>query len=936
MSHSKPAARRPKQLDRHLLTLALASLGLCGFAPAWAADAPAPQDPAPAAAQAATTAAHELDAVQVTGNRRVQSIQKYAGTIQSFSGEDIAKLGINTDFRNLQAVVPGLQITKQEGKYEIFLRGIGAADSDFSSDPSVATYYNGIYLPRPRSIGPMFFDVDRIEVNKGPQGTVRGRNATGGSINVISKRPELGVTSGGLKVGAGNYDFTTAEGVLNLPIGETFALRAALFDEERSSYISNGYPKSLFPAEGPSALDNQAARLSALWEPNDKFSAYVMLDKVTERGTGDPGLFAERGLSAGYDIKDLDDPFKQYFRTQGKTTNDIEGIAATFTYAFNDAVSVEFNTSYRKYDFYNRNASREWQLGPVYPGSQREAYFNPERLDWYDTFYQADKSSSRINELRFFGDTGRLIWSAGLFNYEEKYDYVSWDVGNGYFGDCDWWRPGTVCGYQDGLGGENRGDDSKVESNAVYGDFSFAATDSLRLIGGIRYTRDKKIARESNVKYQFVIPEELFQQFTGQPIDTATNPYTTGLVLGSPGFQLAAPGRRRGGDPSICTGWSPADLRCGPGGNTLDYFLGGFQNFGANDNWAQFLQQYRDQIQVIARSDFPNGRSEDVYKDNYVDWRVGFEYDLSPKVMLYGTVSTGTRAGGINRPLTLNDGSALAPSFEPEELTSYEAGIKGDYVWGETPVRLNASVFYYDYKDKVLQNLIDVPAPTPTNPNATSRQVFNDNAANASVLGLELEGKVGLPHGFDLGYNFTYLDATFDDSNVLDTRSGGLGLIVPLDGNRLPNTSKYNANVSLSQTIDIGRGALNSFDWTINLTYRSDYYLTAFNSRGFGLDANGKVIEIALKDMPFNNGSNPAAGGGPANGLAMRDDVDGFLTVNVSAGLNFGSDNQFRIDGFVSNLTDEVYSGKGFVNNSTNIRYLNTPRMYGIRFASQF
>ncbi|MGO4778900.1 hypothetical protein AB4084_25880, partial [Lysobacter sp. 2RAB21] len=170
-----------------------------------------------------------------------------------------------------------------------------------------------------------------------------GRNATGGSINVISKRPELGVTSGGLKIGAGNYDFTTAEGVLNLPIGETFALRAALFDEERSSYITNGYPKSLFDAEGPSALDNQAARLSMLWEPNDKFSAFVMLDKVTERGTGDPGLFAERGLSAGYDIKDLHDPFKQYFRTQGKTTNDIEGVAGTFTYAFNDKVSVEFN-----------------------------------------------------------------------------------------------------------------------------------------------------------------------------------------------------------------------------------------------------------------------------------------------------------------------------------------------------------------------------------------------------------------------------------------------------------------------------------------------------------------------------------------------------------------------------------------------------------------
>lgn len=921
----------------NLLTVALASFGLCSSWTVWAAgqDAPAAASTAEAAV-ADTSAAHELDAVQVTGNRRVQSIQKYAGTIQSFSGEDLLKLGVNTDFRNLQAVVPGLQITRQEGKYEIFLRGIGAADSDFSSDPSVATYYNGIYLPRPRSIGPMFFDVDRVEVNKGPQGTVRGRNATGGSINVISKRPELGVFGGNLKVGAGNYDFTNAEAVVNVPVGDTFALRAALFDEERSAYIKNGYPKSLFKAEGPGAIDNQAARVSALWEPNDKFSAYVMLDKVTERGTGDPGLFAERGLAAGYDIKDLPDPFRQYFRTQGRTTNDIEGIAGTFTYAFNDAVSVEFNTSYRKYDFYNRNASREWQLGPVYPGSDREAYHNPERLDWYDTFYQSDKSKSTINELRFFGDTGRLIWSAGLFNYEETYDYASWDVGNGYFGDCDWWRPGTICGYQDGLGGENRGDDSKVESNAVYGDFTFSATDNLRLLGGIRYTRDKKTAKESNAKYQFVIPEELFAQFTGQPVNTATNPYTTGLVLGSDGFRTAPPGRRGLNNPNICTGWTPSELRCSGGDNSLDYFLAGFSGFGVNDNWAQFLTQYRDQIEVIIRSDFPGGRSTNVYKDSYVDWRVGFEYDLTSDTMVYGTVSTGTRSGGINRPLLLNDGSALAPTFDPEELTSYEAGIKGDFVWGETPVRLNAAVFYYDYKNKVLQNLIDVPAPTPSNPNATSRQVFNDNAANASVLGLELEGRVGLPYGFNLGYNFTYLDAEFKDSDVLDTRSGGAGLIVPLDGNRLPNTSKYNANISLSQTLDVEWGGISSFDWTINATYRSKYYLTAFNNRGFGRDANGNIVEIPLSQMPFNNGSNPAGGGGPAGGLAMRDDVDGFITVNVSAGVNFGDEGQFRIDGFVSNLTDEVYSGKGFINNATNIRYLNTPRMYGIRFSSQF
>ncbi|MFC3550499.1 TonB-dependent receptor [Lysobacter cavernae] len=921
-------------LKPNLLTVALASFGLCSSWTVWAADqaAAAPQAASDtvAAQPAATPGAHELDAVTVTGNRREQSIQEYAGSIQAFTGDELEKLGVNTDFRNLQNVVPALQITKQEGKYEIYLRGIGASDSDFSSDPAVATYYNGIYLPRPRSIGPMFFDVERVEVHKGPQGTVRGRNAAAGSINVISKRPEMDAFSGDLKIGAGNYDFRSYEGTVNIPLGETLAARVALFNESRDSYISNGYP---FDLQGPGAIDNSAARVTFLWEPNDKFSAFVMLDKVKEEGTGDPGMFTERAQSAGYDIDDLDDPFKQYFRTQGETTNDIEGISGTFTYDFTDAVSMEFSTSYRKYDFYNRNSSREWQLGPVYPGSEVEAYHNPERLQWSDTFMQADKSSTTTNELRFFGDTGRLIWSAGVFNYEETYDYVSWDVGNGYWGDCEWFAPGTTCGWQDGLGGENRGDGSKVQSNAVYGDFTFSATDKLRLLGGIRYTDDKKTARDRHVKYQFVVPDALFEDFFGVPPNTTTTPWTTGLTLLSPGFKLRDPGDRMP-VPTVCTNndWTPATTAgCS---NGIDYFLNGFASLGFQDNWDEFLNAYRDQIDVITRSDYgPGATSISVYDDSYVDWRVGAEYDFDDAKMLYATVSTGTRSGGLNRPMSLADGTLLSITFKPEQLTSYEVGYKSDLVWGEMPVRFNAALFYYDYKDKVLQNMIDVPMPTPDNPNAVSRQVLNDNAADANVLGAEFEGRFGFDHGLSLGYNFTYLDTEFKDSDVLDTRSS---LIVPLDGNRLPNTSKYNANVNLSQTIGVNWGAVSSFDWTINLAYRSDYYLTAYNSRGWGEDANGNVIEIPLAQMAFNNGSNPAGAGPAATGLAMNDKVDGYTTLNLSAGLNFGEDERFRMDAFVSNLTDEVYSGKGFVNNSVNIRYLNTPRMYGLRFAAKF
>jgi len=144
-----------------------------------------------------------LEEVIVTASRREETLQEYAGTIQAFSGDELSSMNVTNDFRTLQYAVTGLNISNQEGKMEIYLRGIGNSDSDFGSDPAIATHYNGIYLPRPRSIGPMFFDVDRVEVHKGPQGTLRGRNAVGGSINIISNRPDMDGFSGSARVGIG-------------------------------------------------------------------------------------------------------------------------------------------------------------------------------------------------------------------------------------------------------------------------------------------------------------------------------------------------------------------------------------------------------------------------------------------------------------------------------------------------------------------------------------------------------------------------------------------------------------------------------------------------------------------------------------------------------------------------------------------------------------
>lgn len=893
-----------------------------------------------AAAQSAPQdASTQIDDVIVTTERREQSLQDVAATVQTFTGEELSKLGVNSDFRNLQYVVPGLQVTNQEGKLEVFLRGIGSTDSDFSSDPSVATHFNGVYLARPRGIGPLFFDAARVEVNKGPQGTLRGRNATGGTINIISNRPEFGDLYGHVQVGVGNFSDRQAEAVLNLPVTDTLALRGSVWTREHDGLYTNAFPVSS-DFMTPSSQDDIAGRLQLRWEPTEALSVNLLYSKAEVRSSGDPGAFSGRALSAGYDIDDLNDPWNQYFRREGRYDGDLDTFLAVVSYDLG-GIGVEYNGSYNSVNAYNANASREWQLGQVYPGSAAEAA--QVDLTWNDTFYQAEDSETTGHELRFFSQTdGPFQWTAGAFLSKEEYSYLSWDVGNGYCGDSDWFEAGTVSCWQNGLGGENRGDGSTVESLAFYADGTYAVADNFRIKAGIRQTRDEKVARESNAQYQFVFDKTFLASY-------GYNEFSD-ITIGSQGFRLTAPGQRSLQDPVVCgevydlAGLQGAGVceggafnRSTQGRANLDYFFAGVEQFGLTDTWDDFFKacQAANACYAVIRSDLrPDGVQANSTKDDYINWRLGAEYDLNPDQMLYATVSTGTRSGGINRPVTLGDGSALNSTWRPEELTAYEFGSKNMLDVGGYRMRLNGAVFYYDYSDKVVQNLVDVPIFVPGNPGATTQQVVSDNAAAATVLGAELEGDVGLDAGFNVGWAVTWLDSEFKETSLLDPRSSVRG--VNVEGNRLPNTSEWNVNLRVSQEIALNWQGFNSFDWTVNLLYRSDYYLSPFNNKGYAV-TGGVSREIPLSQMPAPSNNGRLSGvGGPANPNFYRDDVDGFVIVNLNAGLNFGETDQYRLDAYVENATNQAFSGKGFINNSVNIRYLNAPRMYGFRLKAAF
>ncbi len=958
---------------RSSLLLGCAGLALnLVAAPAFAQDGPvieAPEDEAATAEAAQPTAESEGgEVIIVTTERREQNLQDVAGTVAAFSGEDLQLLGVNDDFTNLQYVVPGLQITNNEGRVEVFLRGIGSFDAEFSSDPSVATYFNGIYIGRPRGIGLLFFDSERTEVAKGPQGTLRGRNSAGGSINIISTRPEFDEFYGYAQGEFGNFSTRGFEAAVNIPITEDLAVRGSLFYKENNSLYTNAFFDAGAEGEdfndGPGSRDDITGRLSVLWEPTDKFSWYFLWQRSDVNAGGEPGVFHGRSLAAGFDIEDLDDPYNQFFRSEGDFDQQVSYYLTQLNYE-TKYFNIEYNGSFSDTLAINQNSSRVQGVGSVFPGVEDDRaiiltddpvinpFFN---INNTDTFHQGEQSQAIIQELRLYGDAfqDRLFWTAGVFYYRENFDGFSFDVGNGFCSqfigpqpDKPFLGDNPFSCFQNGLGGEFRNDDSIVESIAGYGDFTFSVTDSFRIKGGVRYTSDKKTQTNFNAAYQFNINDEFFLDATAFGIPSIGIDSFDDTSAVGPGFTVTPPGER------TITEVVP--------GQEIAFFLDGIAAFGIGDNFDDLLINCdalglcEGIITSTLDNPFTPGVEVNSVTSNdtpFVDFRAGVEYDVTEDNLVYATVSTGTRSGGLNLPIFLSVGdpdvvgpgggdAVLAPdTFDEETLTLIELGTKNEFEFAGIYGRINLAGFYYSFEDLIVQVLADVPFPLPGNPGATTQRVINENVGDARAFGIEFESSFALPYGLNVAANYLYLDAQYEEAIISDTRTGDFVIPgdptsgVSIEGNELMNTSRHNVNIRVQQTIPIGRGLLNSFDWNVNINYRSSFFLSPLNNQdlaflGGTIEGPGVNSFISFTNQGIDQG-------GVAGSQFFRSDVPGFVTLNAVVGINFGEDDRFRLDGFVENATNTAFSGRGFINSAVNIRFLNPPRQFGGRLRVRF
>lgn len=843
-------------------------------------------------AGAGERASDDNDEIIVTTNRRAEDSQDVSGVVQALGAEQLRQDGIS-ELRQLQVAIPGLSIANQEGNVEIFIRGVGSANNTELGDPGAAPHLNGTYIPRPRGLGLMFYDLDRVEVNKGPQGTLYGRNALAGTLNIITAKPRLGEFSGYAQAEISNRSSYAAEGAINIPLGSTLALRAAGYYVNRDYGFKNVSTGAEARDLKPAGLEeNYAGRLSLLWEPSDRLSVSIIGDYGKETGTGYPGAnIFSAVVGSGLRPDKLNLKHVVYRGLQGDMENELWGIQGKINYDFG-TIGAEITGSYRSVDFYQVNASSD---GIDYPGRDLSAV----QYDNYSGNFWQTRSKSQVYEARLFAnDDQRFRWNLGAFYFNE-------DQAVGYLALAD----RGFCCYS---ATEFVMPKVKGESYAFYADGTYDVADRLRFLAGIRYTDERKSRYGIGGNWALTLGGENFD------CCFATRIGTEGFrpaLLDRPNFDVSNITTPQGMAQFLIEGVKTPGLR-----DTLIAQIGSIAD-GTNPNGTCIDRPDIDNgfvnCPTLNPSDRNGGFSYANFtipgqqigssKFNYVDWRVGIEYDLSDDNMLYAKVSTGHKSGGFNDSF---DGSPIPETFSPEKLLVYEIGSRNSFdMFGRRGV-FNLTGFYYDYTNQVFQDLTCINLDTTQQPPVCNGySLVNRNIGASRIYGAEAEMRLRFPGNFGLDINAAYLDTKITRGTVADARAqdfgaGGNSPLISLVGNRLPLVSKMNVSARLSQWFDAGPGRL---DWQALLNYRSSYYLSQFNEA----------------DIVFLDGTRQTA-----FAAGFPDRQQGYVTLNL--GIGYTIDN-FRIEAWASNFLNEEVSQKALVGSSLNIRFLNDARSYGLR-----
>jgi iron complex outermembrane recepter protein len=259
-------SRLPGRRSALITPLILAALA-CGSAPAAAQTTQTAAAPAQTAAAPALT----IEDIQVTAERHSTNIEKTPLSITAITADALDKSNVN-QLADTNGLVPGLEVTKSSGfETVVTIRGVGSETPENApiTEPGVAFFVDGVYIANTVSLDQTLFDIDHIEVLRGPQGALYGQSATGGAINVVTKQPELNDFGGTADVSVGNFDLTRARAEINVPIDDTVAVRASVQKYDHDGFTTD----TAIPGFDLDDAHDVSGKAAILWKPDSHFSA---------------------------------------------------------------------------------------------------------------------------------------------------------------------------------------------------------------------------------------------------------------------------------------------------------------------------------------------------------------------------------------------------------------------------------------------------------------------------------------------------------------------------------------------------------------------------------------------------------------------------------------------------------------------------------------
>jgi iron complex outermembrane recepter protein len=757
------------------------------------------------------TLAQELEEVTVTATRRSENIQDVPIAVTAVTAQQLESKGIN-DVSKLSALAPnvtldaGTPFSGSDTVLAAYIRGIGQNDFAFNQDPGVGVYVDGVYLARSVGSNTQMLDVERVEILKGPQGTLFGRNTIGGAISIITREPGNEFMFRGSVTG-GSFDRMDVQATADLPFSDTVRTSLSFASVKRDGYqrrIPFGNLTSLgpdssvnFPASGrgtserEGSIDQWSVRGKAVIEPNEVFKATFSADyqNVDQSASPNTALQINSFQQGGFPFYNLCiDGLFPGGADQGAVCGPRGGLAPTPTpysrlpalFGINTDAdpnndSIPWDSRFQTGDIDTTFATgnsfsrlKNWGVAATLdfalPANMSVKSITAYRDLYWTTGMDLDGSPLPIlepsfempqrevsQELQLAGGAadGRFTYTLGAYYFHEEGNLHDWVI-----------FPGGILM----IDGPN---DLETRAKAVFAHLRFRVTEQFGITVGGRYTDETK-------------------HFEGHQHDTN-------------GFVYKINGCPNPLENAVAQGYTT-----NPDGTPVNPAFNCRQALGFPSD-AEPYRFYPPGVQTL---EFTNTSP-----------LFGGEFHVNDDVMLYASFSKGYKTGSWTTRLSAPH-PEFDPSldFDPEFAKAYELGMKSELL--ERKLRLNVATFYTDYEGIQLNSQQGI-SPTLV------------NAGDARIYGLELEAEALLGNGLVVNSAVGFTDAKYTRlNNVLDNgapltlNSCPLRDSDPNDACDLPKTPRYKFYIGPQYTMGLAGGA--------SLTFGADYTYTSklFNDLG--------------------------------------------------------------------------------------------------------